>query len=164
MEEWKVERRKRGCAGCEKPFASEEELYSCIVEIEGGFSRRDLCLPCWDRKPFEIFSFWKTRMPKIRERKLEDLAAMVEFFKRLVATPSEDPRRAKVTYLVALILMRKKRLKMVGTRGAAILVEKAWDGDTCELAEPPIADEELQELRIEMEKLFEVELTAEAAA
>ncbi|MBI2899016.1 MAG: hypothetical protein HYY17_02455 [Planctomycetes bacterium] len=164
MEDWKVERRKKRCTVCERVFASEEELCSCIVEAEGAFSRRDLCLACWERRTSEPFSFWRTRMPRIRERKLEDIGAMVEFFKRLVAAPSEDPLRRKITYLVALILMRKKRLKLAGVRAAALLVEKSWDGDVAEIPEPAIGDEELQTLRVEMEKLFDVELAAEAAA
>ncbi len=156
-----MERRKRGCSACERLFASEEDLYSCIVEAEGSFSRRDLCLPCWSRKPFEIFSYWNTRMPLRRERKLEDIGAMVEFFKRLVSAPGDEPRRGKITFLVALLLMRKRRLKLAGSRGASLLVEQSWDGEVREVPEPAISDEELQGLRAEMERLFESECAGE---
>lgn len=161
MEEWKVERRKKHCSACNRDFNSEEAHYSGIVEVEGHFQRRDLCLACWSAQPAELFSFWKTQMPKREERKIEDIAAMVEFFKRLVVTPSEDPMRAKVTYLIALILMRKKRLKLAGIRDGKLIVEKAWDGDTAEVVEPAIGDAELESLKGEMLKLFEMELSGE---
>jgi hypothetical protein len=161
MEEWKVERRKKHCSSCNRDFASEEVHYSGIAEVEGRFCRRDLCVPCWDAKGAELFSFWKTRMPKREERRLEDIHAMVEFFKRLVVAPSEDPMRVKVTYLISLILMRKKRLKLTGIRDGRLLLEKAWDGDTVAVVEPVIGDAELESLKGEMLKLFEMELTAE---
>ena len=156
MDEWKIERRKRQCTPCEREFESEEVHYSGIVTLEKGFERRDLCLPCWEKKPFELFSYWKTRMPRREERKLEDIAAMVEFFKCLAAAPGEDPTRRKVTYLTALLLMRKKRLKIVGHREETLILEKAWDGETIEIVEPTVGEEELDALRVDMEKLFDL--------
>lgn len=175
MEEWKVERRKKHCSACNRDFNSEEVHYSGIAEVEGRFERRDRCLACWETKANELalsgaaeggrveglFSFWKTQTPRREERKIEDIAAMVEFFKRLIVTPCEDPMRAKVTYLIALILMRKKRLKLAGVRDGKLIVEKAWDGDTAEVQEPAIGDAELEALKGEMLKLFEMELSGE---
>ena len=160
MEEWKIDRRRRSCIPCQREFRSEEVHYSGIVEIENRFERRDLCLPCFEAKPFELFSFWKTQTPKLEERKLEDIGAMVEFCKRLLASPSEEPTRRKILYLTALILMRKRRLKLVAHREGALVVEKSWDGDTAEIPEPAIEDAELLLLKGEMERLFELEFIA----
>lgn len=158
-EEWKIDRRSRSCSACARAFASEEELYSGIAEVESRFERRDLCLACWNAKP-ELFSFWKTRMPKRQERKLEDPAAMVEFFKKLIEKPSEDPARRKITFLTALLLARKRRVKFLGSRNGVLRLEKTWDGETIEIADPPIGDADLEALKIQMERLFEVEIQA----
>lgn len=177
QDEWKIQKRGRACTGCSRKFASEEEHYSGIVEVEGRFERRDVCLPCWAKKPAceaeapadaagrrpEIFSFWKTRMPKIEQRRLEDIQAMVEFFKKLVEKPSEEPSRQKVTYLMALLLSRKRRVKLAGSKGGKLRVEKTWDGETIEIADPPITDAELSDLRTQMEAIFETEFAAPAA-
>ena len=190
QEEWKIQKRGRACALCARQFKSEEEHYSGIVENEGRFERRDICLPCWAKKPAastapsvpapavpaapttdpapapeakEIFSFWKTRMPKIEQRKLEDIAAMVEFFKKLIEKPSEDPSRQKVTYLMSLLLARKRRVKLAGSKDGKLRVEKTWDGETIEIVDPPITDAELADLRQQMESIFEMELGAGAA-
>ncbi len=158
-EEWKIDRRGRGCAVCERKFESEEEHYSGIVEGEKGFQRRDICAACWDRKP-ELFSFWKTRSPRREERRLENLAAMIDFFKRLIEKPSDDPLRAKITYLTALLLIRKRKLKLSGSPPGSLRLERSWDGESFELPAPAIEDSELEHLRQQMEQLFEIEIGA----
>ena len=156
-EEWKLQKRGKACHVCGRAFGSEEEHYSGIAEVEGRFERRDLCLPCWDKKP-DLFSYWRTRTPRREERRLENVAAMVAFFKKLIEKPLEDPRRQKVTYLTALLLARKRRIKLLGTSGGLLRIEQGWDGEVTRIPDPPISDDELQELKTEMEQLFELEV------
>ena len=158
-EEWKISKRGRSCSVCQREFRSEEWLYSGIAEIEGRFERRDVCVPCWDKKP-ELFSFWKTRMPKREVKRLEDINAMQEFFKKLLEKPSEDPSRQKIAYLTALLLARKRRLRLAGSKDGRLRIEKTWDGEATEIAEPVIADAEIEALKLQMEQLFVVELEA----
>lgn len=170
-EEWKIEKRKPGCAGCQKSFGSEEAHYSGIVEIEGRFARRDYCLKCWEGKP-ELFSHWLTLAPRREQRTLEDINAMQDFFKKLIAVPTEDPTREKVIYLAALLLSRKKRVKIAGPSKSRdgknrLPLEKSWDGEIVEIVDPPIADAELEQLKSSMEALFSSDLSqapAEPAA
>jgi hypothetical protein len=159
-EEWKISKRGRACCFCSRDFRSEEEHVSGIVEAGGRFERRDCCLPCFDRKP-ELFSYWKTRMPKREERRLEDLNAMTEFFKKLLEKPSDDPARQKIASLTALLLARKRRVKILASRDGKLRIEKGWDGETAEIPDPPISDAELADLRTHMEELFDLELSAD---
>ena len=159
MDEWKIERRKRTCAGCNREFESEEKHRSAIRLAEGRFARIDSCLACWD-KLFPAagdapFSSWMTTAPKRGKRRLEDVAAMVEFFKRLVEARSEDPLHQKVLYLTSLLLMRKRRVRAAGSRTGVLILEKAWDGETVEIADPAIPDGELGALKAELERLFD---------
>jgi hypothetical protein len=156
-EEWKISKRSRSCSVCQREFGSEEWLYSGIAEVEGRFERRDVCVACWDRKP-ELFSFWKTRMPRREVKRLEDINAMQEFFKKLLEKPSDDASRQKVTYLTALLLARKRRLRLSGSKDGRLRIEKSWDGESTEIADPMIADTELETLKQQMEQLFVVEL------
>jgi len=156
-EEWKISKRGRSCSVCQREFRSEEWLYSGIAEIEGRFERRDVCVPCWDKKP-ELFSFWKTRMPRREVKRLEDINAMQEFFKKLLEKPSNEPNRQKVTYLTALLLARKRRLRLAGSKDGRLRIEKTWDGEATDIADPMIADSELENLKQQMEQLFVVEL------
>lgn len=156
-EEWKISKRGRSCCLCLREFRSEEVLYSGIAEVEGRFERRDVCSACWDKKP-ELFSFWKTQMPRREVKRLEDINAMQEFFKKLLEKPSEDPARQKITYLTALLLARKRRIRLCGSAGGRLRIEKTWDGDAAEIADPRIDDTELESLKQQMEQLFVVEL------
>ena len=156
-EEWKISKRGRSCSVCQREFRSEEVLYSGIAEIEGKFTRRDVCIPCWDKKP-ELFSFWKTQMPRREVKRLEDINAMQEFFKKLLEKPSEDPSRHKVTYLTALLLARKRRIRLAGSKDGKLRIEKSWDGEAVEIPDPVIADAEIETLKEQMEQLFVVEL------
>jgi hypothetical protein len=142
---------------CQREFRSEEELYSGIAEVEGRFERRDVCVPCWAQKP-ALFSFWRTRMPRKEQKRLEDVNAMQEFFKKLLEKPAEDPVRQKITYLTALLLSRKRRIKLAGSTGGRLRIEKSWDGETAEIADPAIAESELADLRAQMDQLFVMEL------
>jgi hypothetical protein len=173
MEDWKIERRKPGCAVCGRGFESEEAHISAIALVEGHFARRDHCLGCWERRESDPFSFWSTRAPKREQKRLEDINAMQEFFRKLLADVSAlaaagDDTRAKVTYLTALLLMRKRRVKMAGHRShdgrSWLVLEKSWDGDQTEIVEPSISDPEIESLRQEMERLFSLELGQDALA
>ncbi len=163
QDDWKISKRARACSLCQRPFRSEEEHYSGIARVEVRFERRDVCLPCWTSQKPELFSFWKTAMPKIEQKRFEDVAAMVEFFKKLVETPTEDPVRLKVSYLMALLLARKRRVRLAGSKGGKLRVEKTWDGEAVEIAEPAISDAELADLRTQMEQIFSAELAPPSA-
>lgn len=159
-DEWKIEKRRPGCAGCSRAFGSEETHYSGIVEADGRFARRDYCLKCWETKTEALFSHWMTLAPKREMRTLEDINAMQDFFRKLIAAPVEDPVREKIVYLTALLLMRKKRLKAAGPSKPRdgrnrLPLEKSWDGEIVEIAEPSIADGELEALKGSMEALFQ---------
>ena len=45
-----------------------------------------------------------------------------------------------------------------------LAIEKSWDGETVEIAEPVVADEELAALKEQMEALFRDSMSAGAAA
>lgn len=169
---WKIDRRRRACSKCSREFASEERHVSAIRQAGERFERLDACLTCWPSMspegPEAPFSFWHTNAPKREKRRLEDLQAMTEFFKKLLEKGPGDPILEKVAYLTALLLMRKRRVRAAGSRvedgRTWLLLEKSWDGETCRIVDPPIPDEELVVLRGELERLFDLELGAPQTA
>ena len=163
MEEWKVGRRKSECSKCGQEFASGEIHYSGIFEDEDRFLRSDFCLSCWGAAEVRSFSHWKTITPKKVERRLEDIGAMAEFFNSLSRDENPTPLRQKVTYLTALLLMRKRRLKLAGREKGYLLLERARDGISVRIAEPWIEESELEGLRKDMERLFETQGEPEQA-
>ena len=51
-----------------------------------------------------------------------------------------------------------KTVRLCGSKDGKLRIEKTWDGEATEIADPMIADAELGELKLQMEQLFVVEL------
>ena len=130
--EYKVESSSRRCSGCERAFGVGDEYYSAVVETdqENFLARRDFCPACWERRkggavlpgegerPLLFFSFWKTRIPEPKDQgrgpRLIDLERLLALFERL--GESQDPGAQRFRYVLALALMRKRRLRLVSSR------------------------------------------------
>jgi|RhiMethySRZTD1v2_1073278.scaffolds.fasta_scaffold1565813_1 hypothetical protein len=126
-DEWRIQKDKQGCEkpGC--PLAGRRE-YFAVLELP-SCARRDLCLECFreleagaERPPI----FWRgQRRADGKKGLVLDLATLRQMFDRLAEEPSEQARALR--YLVALLLLRKRVLKMVDPRtpaeeGADLLV------------------------------------------
>jgi len=80
---------------------------------QGGFERLEFSMAAWlaGARPEGVLCWWKTVMPEANARKrlVLDDEAIEEVFDRL----SEDtrPNRVAVRWLLAMILLRKKRLR-----------------------------------------------------
>ena len=157
----KLNKGNRTCGLCAREFKPGEDHFAGIEEQTGGFLRRDVCLTCWVNRPVRLFSYWKTRVPVPPQKPRENIRAAIAFFDRLAAETDAAPVKRKLHYLLALILMRRRRLKLLETRredGVDILVlEKVWTGETVRLADPVIVEEEIDALRGELGHLFDID-------
>ncbi|OHB75557.1 MAG: hypothetical protein A2Z34_11445 [Planctomycetes bacterium RBG_16_59_8] len=165
MSEWKIERPRMKCGRCSRVFAELENYYSGIVEEAGKFSRNDFCVPCWDGSSKEsLFSYWAAVVPQREERRREDINAVVEFFRRLRSREAPDANSQRVYYLTALILMRKRRLKLLRTETPegreTMVLEQAWDGESIRVVDPGMGEGEIDAVKAEMEKLFNMEFSS----
>lgn len=86
-----------------------------------GFSRRDFCPDCFKTLPTEtVFSFWKSFAADPEARKERTCAPRIawedvlEFFRRLAG--ETDPQRRAFRYALALMLSRRKILRLDGSR------------------------------------------------
>ncbi len=112
MEDWKIQREKARCnkPGC--PLNSLREFYA-VLELPSCL-RHDLCQECFtemagkaERPPV----FWKARRRSDGKREVVlDLVTLRLMFDRLGEEASEQARALR--YLVALLLLRKRVLKM----------------------------------------------------
>jgi hypothetical protein len=120
--EYKVETSSRQCSRCDRRFAVGDEYYSAVTETaeEDRLARCDFCPACW--APADAyFSFWKTRVPEPKEEpagpRFIDLERLLAVFERLA--DAEDPQGQRFRYVLALVLMRKRRLRLVSSRRLA---------------------------------------------
>ncbi len=82
--------------------------------------REDRCRTCWEARPRaqgpEIF-WWTKRRPDGRRGPVVDLEALAKLFGELLEDPR--PEVEALRYVVALMLLRKRRLKRARTAQAA---------------------------------------------
>jgi hypothetical protein len=111
MTEYEIEANTRRCAVSGRELRIGERFYSVLLERDGKFQRRDYSSEAWQGPPEGAFSFWsgpitagdQNRLPRIDEETL------IDCFERL--DNENEPGRVRFRYIVALLLMRRKRLK-----------------------------------------------------
>lgn len=168
MAEYKLGRRNAECAATGEPFQEGEEIVSAIFEGDEGFERRD-----YKADAFEgvegVYSFWRARIPVQREdaQRLDyDLA--LEFFRTLVS--EDDPAREGLRFVLALLLGRKRRLKLKGfsrkrDREMLNLVLRGDEEDEAlSLPVPALDDAARDALQAELNALFGIETQDEPEA
>lgn len=162
MGEWRIRRRDERCASCGRGFEEGERHYSLLLLGEEGLGREDRCPPCfegWQQRPDELV-FWRTRRPPAAEtgRALAvDFDAIEQLFFALEGRRGE--RLEELRYLLSLLLLRKKRLKLARVRrtGAAelLVLRRPRRQEAHEVRVFDLQPERLGALRAELERIFE---------
>ncbi len=160
MSDWKIHRHGEGCLVCERAFEDEERHFSILLFSEESLGRQDRCLRCfeeWDDRPEDLI-FWRTRR---RVQKKRGLAVDFESIERLFSAlePRSEERLRELRYLLSLMLLRKKRLKLLRGRrtdGAEFLVVRRPRHTEEILVEVfDLSPERTAALRAELERIFE---------
>lgn len=114
--DFRIGRRGGGCSACTRALGAGERASSALYRTSGGetsFERRDFCAACFEEpaKRGEPFSWWTAVVPEVQEKKaLFDTGVAKEFLLRLFQ--ENAPERASLRYLLTLLLMRKKLVKV----------------------------------------------------
>src|SRR5262249_48075003 len=90
--------------------------FSVLLEEQGKLVRRDYSGEAWQGPPPDAFSFWAGRIPadEGNRRPPIDDEMLVECFQRLEG--QTDPARVNFRYVIALLLLRRKRFKFEEAR------------------------------------------------
>jgi hypothetical protein len=157
--DWKLGRTEERCATCGHAFAEGETYVSALFELPSSdFRRGGYCERCYPPSDGEPFSFWRTRRSApVRSKKL-NLDQVKELFLRFVG--SAEPADREVAYLLALLLMRKKRLRLKETRSDGetrwLVLESNLGEGPFPVADPVITAERLEALDREIRDLLVV--------
>jgi hypothetical protein len=153
--DFKIDATSRKCDVCGRGFEAGEEYYSGVVETdeENRFARRDVCAACWDADPKTYFSYWKTRVPEPEEKgsrgpRLVDVDRLMRMFERL--EEAEDADALRFRYVLALVLMRKRRFRLVssrrlrGRRGEELTLREVGGDRRHAVVSPGLSEEEIR--------------------
>jgi hypothetical protein len=111
MTDYQIQANTRRCAATGRELRPGEKFFSVLLDEAGKFIRHDYSSEAWQGPPPHAFSFWAGRVPadEANRRPRIDDELLVECFQRLEG--QTDPDRVSFRYVVALLLMRRKRLK-----------------------------------------------------
>jgi len=116
MTEYQIQAPTRRCASSGRELRPGERFFTVLIDEGGRFIRQDYSAEAWQGPPAGTFSFWAGRVPahdeKARPRIDDDL--LLDCLQRLEG--QDDPSRVSFRYVVALLLMRRKRLKFEEAR------------------------------------------------
>jgi hypothetical protein len=157
MTEYEIQPNTRLCAVTGKPLQVGERFYTALLEEGDHFVRRDFSLEAWRGPPVEAFSFWTGRVPPpedSRKPRFDD-DLLEECFHRLEG--QADLSRVSFRYVVALLLIRRKRLKFEQTitenGEEKVCVRCSRTGEKYQVTNPRLTEEEMAQVQ---EEVFQV--------
>jgi hypothetical protein len=158
MTEYQIQPNTKRCAASGRELQPGEKFYSVLLDEGGKFVRQDFAGEAWHGPPANAFSFWAGRVPTAeRGRKLRiDDDLLLDCFQRLDG--QTEPGQVNFRYVVALLLMRRKRLKFEEARvenGREILrLRCARTGAAYPVVNPRLGEEEMAAVQEEVFKVL----------
>lgn len=166
MNEWNIQSRAHACQACEKHFTDQQHYHTTLLDLKHEIQRRDLCEACWkqehgegaaDRKGF--ISHWQgvyeapppAPPEAIQKENAESLLRKI--------MESNDPNHAAASYILAVMLERKRILKVkeqFNRDGQRIFVyEQPRTGDIFTIPDPALQLNQLEAVQRDVAALLE---------
>jgi hypothetical protein len=162
MADWEINKPLGQCCGSGRKIECGEDYYGALVETEQGLQRRDFSSEYWEREKPPVFCFWRTKLAAPNEKKQlfvsDDM--LMAFFARLAN--ETDPEKVNFRFVLALVLMRKRRLKYDSTK--ADNGQEIWrlrpvgDKELVEVANPHLAEDQIEQLTSQIGQIFHADL------
>ena len=154
MLDYQIQPNTRRCFATGRELQPGERYFSVLLDEGGKFVRRDYGADAWQGPPAGAFSFWAGRVPTAEAKKRPpiDDELLLDCFTRLDG--ETDPRRVSFRFVLALLLMRRKRLKLEGAAaegGDEVLTMRCTRGGaTHHVVNPRLTDEQIAEVQDEV--------------
>lgn len=143
------------CAATGKPIAPGDKYYAVLCEDDDKYVRKDYASDAWPGPPENAIAHWSGRVHASRTRRKPTFndEMLADWFHHLL--DRTEPDRANFRYVVALLLMRRKRLKFEdAVRTAAgestLIVRDAKTGKRHEIADPQLSEADMTAVQDEV--------------
>ncbi len=124
--EYKLSRSSRQCYLQKRPLKEGEWYYSVLTLGESDqFERRDYSVEAWQGPPEQAVGYWKCRMPLSGPKKM--VLAPREVLVDLLRQMESVPEQSKTRYLLALLLLRRRYVRMADPPGTPSQRQAAED-------------------------------------
>jgi len=159
---WKIPNAARQCAACARPLRAGDVLTTVFRWQPEGPERRDLCADCGKAGDnlADAF-FWRHTMPASDQRRpVVDYTLLRELFSRMLQRGDEIYRR--LSYLVALVLVRKRYLRLHGFEvrdGREVMVVSRSVGEpSFDVPAPFLSAEDMVAVRDHLSRLLQADV------
>ena len=158
MTDYQIQPNTRHCTVTGRELRPGEKFYSVLLQEGGKLVRQDYAAEAWQGPPDGAFSFWSGRVPAAEQgRKLRiDDDLLADCFQRLEG--QSEPAQVNFRYVVALLLMRRKRFKFEEARaegGQEVLrLRCARTGAQYDVVNPRLTEDEMVAVQDEVFKVL----------
>ncbi len=155
---YQIQGSSRQCARTGRALQPGEWIYSVLYERDGQWVREDISADAWTGPPEQAFSFWKTRVaPAAAAAKPAlNLELLWDCFER--SSASQEPRQIAFRYVLALLLMRRKRLRFEAIqrdeKGSWLVLREARTKQVHQVFDPQLSEDQTSEVQAEIESLL----------
>jgi hypothetical protein len=158
MTDYQIQPATRRCTATGRELRTGEKFYTALRDEGGKFSRQDYSVEAWQGPPEGVFSFWMGRVPAPEEgrRPRIDEDLLFDCFQRLEG--QNEPDKVNFRYVVALLLMRRKRFKFEEARTAGgeerLCLRCAKTRAAYEVVNPRLTEEQMAAVQDEVFKVL----------
>lgn len=116
MQDYNVKPMGRTCAATGQELAPGSLCHSVLVEKNGDLLRFDYSEEGWGHPPHGTIAHWRCEAPEpvTAAKKTLDPNELMRQFEQL--SEEASPAHEKFRYVLALLLVRRRRLKLEGTK------------------------------------------------
>jgi hypothetical protein len=163
MNEWNIQSRAHACEACGQPFADRQPYRTILLDEGKELRRSDICEPCAQqagdaRTRAGFISHWQgiyeAPAPIVDAIQKETAETVL---RKLIE--QNDPRYAPAAYILAVMLERKRILKVkeqiVRDGQRVFIYEQPKTGDIFTIADPNLRLDQLEELQRDVAMLLE---------
>jgi hypothetical protein len=158
MATFPIQQHTRVCAATGRPLQPGDKYFSALFDEAGQFVRKDFSAEGWPGPPEHAFALWQGRVPDLhhKRRLTFDDDLLMECFERLAE--DSDPARVQFRYVLALLLLRRKRLKFedVQRKGDVdcLRLKCPRNGNEYEVLDPRLAEADVGRVQDEVFRLL----------
>lgn len=157
MTTYQIQGPTKQCALTGRTLKAGEKFYSVLTDQAGQLVRTDYSVEAWKGPPAGAIAFWSGRIPSSNRppRPTINEGLLVDCFAHLA--DSTDVSRQHFRYVLALLLMRKKRFRFEDVRREGrqefLCLRDVQTGQRHELLDPRLTEAEMQSVQ---EEIFRV--------
>ena len=114
MIDYEVQRCTRHCATTGRELQPGESFYSTLTAEGPRVVRHDYAPEAWQGAPDGVLGWWKSQVPAREGKKIQ--LAPNDVMLELLETLADDPTRQDMRYVLALLLVRRRVLRLEDTK------------------------------------------------